>query len=204
MAWGYNVMEVHPSVPATSIKELIALAKAKPGTLNFASAGNGNTSHLCGELLKQMAGIDIVHVPYKGNGPAGNDLIAGHVQILFESTISAAPKIKAGTVRALAVTAPKRLAALPNIPTFAEAGLPGMEVYVFFTIVAPKKTSKEIIMKLNKEIDRVLHQPEVSDKIEKLGFEPVLGSTPEQLDAFLKAERTKWKKVIENANIKVE
>ncbi|MDP1993016.1 MAG: tripartite tricarboxylate transporter substrate binding protein [Syntrophales bacterium] len=198
-----TVLVVHPSVQANSLKELIALAKANPGKINFASAGNGTVGHLAGELLKSMAQIKMEHVAYKGNGPAMTDLLGGHVQMLFSSMPSALPHIKSGMLRALVVTAPKRSAAAPAIPSTTEAGMPGFDVSTGFGLFAPAKTPRAVINKLHAEVVKSLKLPEVRDRLASQGAEPV-GSTPEEYDAFVKTESAKWAKVCKEAGIKPE
>lgn len=196
-----TVLVVHPSVPAKSLKELIAYAKANPGKINFATAGNGTVGHLSAELLKSMAQIKMEHVAYKGNGPAMTDVLGGHVQMIFGSMPSALPHIKSGALRALVVTAPKRSAAAPDIPSTAEAGMPGFDVATGFGLFAPSKTPRAIINKLNAEVVKALKLPEVSNRLAGQGAEPV-GSTPEEYDAFVKKEIAKWQKVCKEAGIK--
>lgn len=196
-----TVLVVHPSVPAKSLKELIAYAKANPGKINFATAGNGTVGHLSAELLKSMAQIKMEHVAYKGNGPAMTDVLGGHVQMIFGSMPSALPHIKSGALRALVVTAPKRSAAAPDIPSTAEAGMPGFDVATGFGLFAPAKTPRPIINKLNAEVVKALKLPEVSNRLAGQGAEPV-GSTPEEYDAFVKKEIAKWQKVCKEAGIK--
>lgn len=196
-----TVLVVHPSVPAKSLKELIAYAKANPGKINFATAGNGTVGHLSAELLKSMAQIKMEHVAYKGNGPAMTDVLGGHVQMIFGSMPSALPHIKSGALRALVVTAPKRSAAAPDIPSTAEAGMPGFDVATGFGLFAPSKTPRPIINKLNAEVVKALKLPEVSNRLAGQGAEPV-GSTPEEYDAFVKKEIAKWQKVCKEAGIK--
>lgn len=196
-----TVLVVHPSVPAKSLKELIAYAKANPGKINFATAGNGTVGHLSAELLKSMAQIKMEHVAYKGNGPAMTDVLGGHVQMIFSSMPSALPHVKSGALRALVVTAPKRSAAAPDIPSTAEAGMPGFDVATGFGLFAPSKTPRAIINKLNAEVVKALKLPEVSNRLAGQGAEPV-GSTPEEYDAFVKKEIAKWQKVCKEAGIK--
>ncbi len=198
-----TVLVVHPSVQANSLKELIALAKANPGKINFASAGNGTVGHLAGELLKSMAQIKMEHVAYKGNGPAMTDLLGGHVQMLFSSMPSALPHIKSGMLRALVVTAPKRSAAAPTIPSTTEAGMPGFDVSTGFGLFAPAKTPRAVINRLHAEVVKSLKLPEVRDRLASQGAEPV-GGTPEEYDAFVKTESAKWAKVCKEAGIKPE
>jgi tripartite-type tricarboxylate transporter receptor subunit TctC len=198
-----TVLIVHPSRPYKTLKELIAYAKANPGKINFASAGNGTVGHLSGELLKSMAQIKMEHVAYKGNGPAMTDLLGGHVDILFGSMPSALPHIQSGMLRALVVTAAARSAAAPNIPTTAEAGLPGFEVSTGFGLFAPAKTPRPIINKLYNEVAKALKLPEVRERLASQGAEPI-GSTPEQYDAFVRTEIAKWQKVCKDAAIQPE
>jgi tripartite-type tricarboxylate transporter receptor subunit TctC len=194
---------VHPSVPAKSVKELIALAKAKPGTLNYGSSGNGGLSHLSGALFSSLAGINITHIPYKGGAPAMTDVIAGQIQMLFSTILQSHAHIKAGRLRPLAVTTAKRSAAAPELPTMREAGVPGYEVAGWYGILAPAKTPQPIIAKLNHEIVRILHTDELKDRLSADGSEPV-GSTPEQFGAHIKSEVAKWSKVVNEAKIRTE
>jgi tripartite-type tricarboxylate transporter receptor subunit TctC len=197
---GANVLVVHPDIPAKTLADFIALAKAQPGKLNFASAGKGNTSHLSGELFKARAGIDITHVPYRGNAPAAQDLLAGHVQALFEAPAASLGNIREGKVRPLAVTAEHRLKVLPDVPTFSEAGVAGVEVYTWFSILAPAKTSPQIVAHLNRASGQALEDPSIRGRLEDMSFE-IVGGAPEVLGRFIAAERVKWEKVIKDANI---
>ncbi len=197
------VLLVHLSVAAKSPAELIQMAKAKPGQLSFASAGNGSGGHLSGELFKLLAGVDIVHVPYKGIAPALIDVMSGQVAMTFASVISATPPIKSGKVRALAVTGAHRSPALAEIPTMAESGVRGYEASTWYGVLAPKATPRAIVMKLHDEIVAILKLPEVKDRLLNEGAEPV-GNTPEQFGEFIKAEIAKWGKVIKAAGIKAE
>ena len=198
-----NILVVHPSVPAKSVKELIALAKAKAGAVTFASAGNGTSGHLALELFRMTAGIDTIHVPYKGGGPALAEVMAGQVQALFSIALTATPQIKAGRVRALAITSAKRSAVAPDLPTVAEAGLPGFEVVGWFGWIAPAATPRPIVNRLNTELVRALKLPEVRDRLLSQSTEPV-GNTPQEFAAFMRSEHAKWAKVIKAANVKVE
>lgn len=198
-----NVLVVHPSVPAKSVSELIDLAKAKPGTLNFASTGVGGTSHLAGELFKMMTGTDIVHVAYKGSGPAVTDLLGGQVPMMFDSVASALPHVTAGKLRALGVTGKSRSPALPQVPTVAESGLPGFEASAWNGINAPAGTPPQVLRRLNAEILKVLALPEVKERFAKVGAEPA-GGTPEQFDAFMAAETEKWGKVVKQSGAKAD
>ncbi len=195
------MLVVHPSVPAKSVKELIAVAKAKPGQLSFASAGNGTGGHLSGELFKLLAGIDMLHVPYKGVAPALVDVVAGQVSMTFASLISGTPQYKSGRLRALAVTGAKRSVALPELPTMQEAGVKGYESSTWYGVIAPAGTPPEIINKLNAEIVGILKQPEIFERLSQEGAEPV-GNTPQQFAAHIKSEIEKWRKVIQAAGIK--
>jgi len=194
---------VHPSVPAKSVRELIALAKAKPGMLNYGSSGTGGLSHLSGALFASLANININHVPYKGGSPALTDVIAGQIQMLYSTILQAHTQLKAGRLRALAVTTAKRSPAAPELPTMAEAGVPGYEVAGWYGVVAPAKTPRPIIVKLNQQIVRILHLPEVGEKLAADGSEPV-GSTPEQFGAHIKAEVAKWRNLIQKTGIRAE
>jgi tripartite-type tricarboxylate transporter receptor subunit TctC len=198
-----NVLVVHPSVPAKSVKDLIALAKAKPGQLNFASTGNGTSIHLCGELFKTMASVDIVHIPYKGSAPALTDLLGGQVNLMFDNLPPSMPHIKAGKLRPLAVTTAKRASALPDVPTMAEAGVPGFEAFAWFGLFAPAGAPKEIVAKWVAEVQKALKQPEVQEKLAGQGADPV-GSTSEEYTAFVKAETTKWAAVVKKSGAKLD
>jgi tripartite-type tricarboxylate transporter receptor subunit TctC len=198
-----NVLVVNPSVEAKSVRELIALAKAKPGQLSFASSGNGTSIHLSGELFKTMAGIDMLHVPYKGSAPALTDLIGGQVNLMFDNLPSSLPHIKAGKLRALAVTSGKRSPALPDVPTIAEAGLPGFEASSWFGVFAPAGTPKEIITRLNMEIVKALTSPELKERLAAQGAEAV-GNSPEQFAAHIRSETAKWAKVVKASGATVD
>jgi len=197
------ILSVALAVPATSLPELIALAKAKPGQLAFASSGVGGAHHLSGEMLRQRSGIEIVHIPYKGGAPAATDLIAGHVPMMFEMGYAAIPSIKAGKVRALAVTSAQRLALLPDVPTMAEAGLPGFESYNWQGVVAPAGTPREIVERLNREINAILAKPDQREAIAATGSQ-VGGGTPEEFREFIRVETAKWARVVKDANIQPE
>lgn len=197
------LLVVNPGAQANSVKELIALAKARPGQLNYANSGAGTTAHLAGELFKRMAGVDIVSIAYKGGGPAVIDLIAGNVQIYFSTVPAALPQVKAGRLRALAVTSSKRLNEIPEIPTVSESGLPGFEVVAWFGMFAPGKTPQPIVKKLNGEVVGILGMPDVREKMSGQGLIPG-GNTSEELGVFLKAEIAKWSKLIKEANIRIE
>jgi tripartite-type tricarboxylate transporter receptor subunit TctC len=198
-----SILIIHPSVPVKSVKELIDLAKAKPGHLNFASAGIGTPPHLAGELFKSMAGVDMVHVPYKGGGPALTDLLAGQVGIYFSGISSALPFVREGKLRGIAVTSARRTAVMPEMPTIAESGLPGYEVGNWYAIVAPAATPKAIVIRLNHEIVKTLAVADVKKRFLELAAD-TLGSTPEELTAYNRSEIAKWAKVIKTAGIKPE
>ena len=195
-----NILIVHPSVPAKTLRELIALAKAKPGTLNYASPGNGSGPHLAGELLKSTAGIDIVHVPYNGVGPAMAGVLAGDVQLFFAQSSAALAHVKSGKVIALGVASPKRIAAAPELPTIAEAGLPGFEVTSWYGLVAPAGTPAPIVERLHAEITKALASSDVREKISALGAEPVANS-PAEFTTMQHAEAARWAKLARDANI---
>ena len=197
-----NILVVHPSVPAKTVKELIELAKAQPGKINFGSAGIGATSHLSGELFKSAAGIEIVHVPYKGTGAALQDLLAGNIQMAIDSIPVYLPHLKAGSVRALAVSTPQRSPVLPDLPPIADT-LPGFDASAMNYISARAGTPRPIVERLNREINAVLQQPEVRERLLTMGATP-MGSTPEELDRVIKSESAKWKKVIAVSGAKAE
>lgn len=198
-----NVLVVHPSLPARSVKELIALAKAKPDALNYASTGAGQSTHLAMELFKTMAGVKITHVPYKGSAPAVTDLLGGHVSLMFDNMPSAAPHVKAGKLRPLAVSTLKRSPLLPEIPTVAEAGLPGFEVSVWFAVLAPAGTPRAVVDRLNQVLVNALQAPDVRERLSSQGAEPI-GNSPEQFTALMKRDLAKWAKVVKAAEIKLD
>jgi tripartite-type tricarboxylate transporter receptor subunit TctC len=197
------IVVVHPSVPATNIKELIALARAKPGTLNYASGGAGTANHIAGELFKYMTGTDIVHVPYKGGGPALADVVGGQVQLLFNTMTSTVGFMNSGKLRALAVTGKRRSPGVPNLPTVAEAGVPGYDVGAWFGIVVPRGTQRAIVNKLNSEIVRITRLPEAREQFAAQGAEAI-GSTPEEFAQHLRVEIDKWAKVAKAAKMRAE
>jgi tripartite-type tricarboxylate transporter receptor subunit TctC len=201
---GANVLVVHPSVPVRSLKELIALAKASPGKLSYASSGNGTTPHLSGELFKSMAGVNIVHVPYRGASQSVTDLIGGHVDMAFVSLSSVVPQLKAHRLRGIATTSAQRSALMPELPTFAEAGLKGYEVLGWYGFLAPAGTPRDVVMKLHGEITRALAQPEVLTALHGVGLEAVKPNSPEEFAAFLKNEIGKWAKVVKESGAKAE
>ena len=197
------VLLVTPAVPARSVKELAALAKARPGQLNYASGGVGTGNHLSAELFKLAAGIDMVHVPYKGASVAVGDLVAGHVQALFVNVLPAVPHVKSGRVRALAVTSTRRSGAVPEVPTFAESGFPGIETGSSYGLLAPARVPAAIVKRLHGELARIARQPEIRERLEGQGAE-VIGSAPEEFAAFIRSETARWARVIKAAGIKPE
>lgn len=197
------ILLVHPSVPVGSVKELIAYAKEKPGQLNYASGGIGNSGHLAGALFSSLAGVQLTHIPYKGTGLAMPDLLAGRVQILFNSMIQGQPYARRRQLNALAVTTAKRSALFPELPTIAEAGLPGYEFMSWYGLMVPTGTPRPLIARLNGEIVRTLAAPDFKLQLAKDGSEAV-GSTPEQFAAFLAAEMAKWAEIVRSSGMKVE
>jgi tripartite-type tricarboxylate transporter receptor subunit TctC len=197
------VMVINPSVPAKDLKEFIALAKSKPGALNYASSGPGTPYHLAGELFKAMSGTDIVHVPHRASGEARTSVIAGHVQMMLDAISTMAPTVQSGEVRALGVTGKKRSNILPDVPTLEEAGLPGYEATIWLGIMAPKGTPQPIVDKLNAEIGKVVTRPDVKEAWAKQGVEPLVMS-PAQFDKFLREDIDKWGKVVRDTGMKVQ
>jgi tripartite-type tricarboxylate transporter receptor subunit TctC len=197
------ILVVHSSVQAKSVRELIALAKAKPGALNYASSGTGSFAHLGGELFKSMTGIEMVHIPFKGSGAAMIDLLAGQVQLMLASAISGTPHMNSGRLRGLAVTTLKRSPVLPELPTVAESGVPGYAVDGWYAVVLPAKTPPAIVTKLNRELVRLLDTPAVVEALAKDGAVPA-GGTPDQLFNTIRAELDKWSKVIKSAGLKMD
>jgi len=202
-AIGPNLLVVHPSLPVKNTNELIALAKARPGQLYYASPGSGSVQHLSAELFKLQAKVDMVHVPYKGSGPSLVDLIAGHVQLDFDAVPVVIGPARQGRLRALAVTSAKRSALLPDIPTISEAGVPGFDMSTWWGLVAPAAVNKAVITKLHAETVKVLALPEVRERLGSVGAEPG-GNTPEQFAAFIRAETAKYARIIKEANIKID
>lgn len=197
---GANVLSIHPSLPAKNLKELIALARAQPGQLNFASSGLGSSNQMAGELLNLMARIRITHVPYKGNNPALTDTIGGHVHMIFSGVPSLLPHIESGRLRAIGIGSLKRFASIPNVPTFDEAGVKGYEATTWFGLFAPAKTPKEIVTRLNGEIDRIIKSRDLSERFLKDGLEPT-GGSPESFAAFIRAEIDKYARVMQAAGV---
>lgn len=197
---GANVLAVHPALPAKNVKELIALAKAKPGQLNFGSSGIGSSNQMAGELFKVMAGINIVHVPYKGNAPAITDTIGGQVEMTFSGVPALVPHIESGRLRGIAIGSLKRFPALPNVPTFDESGLKGYEATTWFGLMAPIKTPRDIVTRVSAETDKVLKSADIKQRFMVEGLEP-MGGTPESFTAFVKKEIDKYANVVKAAHI---
>ena len=197
------LLAVHPSLPTTSVRDLIALAKQQPDALSFASSGSGGISHLVGEQFKSVAGVQMVHVPYKGDTPALIDLVSGQVHLMFGTAVSFLPYVKARRLNALAVTNPKRSPIVPDIPTVAESGLPGFEALQWFGILAPAGVSKDVVAKLHADIVKAVRLPDVRDRMTSLGAE-VVGSTPAEFAAFQKADAAKWAKVVKASGAKID
>jgi tripartite-type tricarboxylate transporter receptor subunit TctC len=198
-----NILAVHPSLPVKSLRELIAYAKTNPKKLNFASSGVGSIGHLTGELLNRSAGVDMVHVPYKGSGQAVIDLLGGQVQMMFSGMSSVMQHIKAGKLRALAVTGAQRSPAVPEVPTIAESGFPGFEATAWYGVLAAARTPKTIVNRLHDEIVRALALPDVKERLNNVGFE-LVGGTPDEFTAFIKSEIAKWTRVVRDAHITAE
>ena len=194
------VLVVHPSVPAKTVGELLALARAKPGTLNYGSSGPGSNYHMAGELLKNLTGVDIVHVPYKGSTGARNDILSGQIQILFDSVPTMAPQIKAGMVRALGTSGKTRSSILPDVPTMEEAGVPGFNATLWVGFMAPAGTPKPIVDKLHDEITKILRRPDIKQAWEKTGATPIVMTQPE-FKSFMEAQVAKWAEVIKTNRI---
>ena len=197
------LLVVHPKIPVTSVKELIAYVKTRPRELNFCSAGNGSGSHLAGELFNMMTGVQLTHIPYKGSGLAITELIGGQVQLMFAGIVPIDPHVKAGRVRGIAVSSSKRSAAIPQVPTIAESGLPGFEVVGWYGVLAPARTPPAIVERLHREFVKILQTPEIRDRLTSEGAEPV-GNTPAEFTAFLKTDIARWAKVIKAAGAKLD
>ncbi len=198
-----NVLVVHPSVPAQTLRDLVALAKDKPGQLNYASAGAGSSPHMSMELLKHMAGIDLQHIPFKGTGPAMIEVLSGRIAALFSNLLTAKPLIEAGKLRALAVSGPKRVAAMPDVPTVAEAGVPGYSALQWYGLLAPAGTPGEIVAKLASAVAQALRVPEVRERLAQDGAEPI-GNGPAEFSVLVKSELEKWAAIARAANIRAE
>jgi len=198
------VMEVHPSVPAKTVAEFVAYAKQNPGKLNFGSAGTGGTIHLAGEMFKQMAGIEMTHVPYKGAGPALTDLLSGNIQVMFDSMGTALPPVKAGLLRPLAVSSTQRSPDLPDVPTIAESGYPDYAVSVWYGIVAPSKLPDEIAQKIRASLDRALNDDTFRASLEKIGFPVFRPRSAAAITEFIDADRARWSAVLRAQNISLD
>ena len=198
-----NVLIVSPQLGVNTVRELIALAKSKPGQLNYSSSGAGSIVHLSGERFKSMTGTDIMHIPYKGTALAIPDIINGQIGLMFDSIVSVMPHIRSGKVKALAISSQKRSSLLPELPTMIEAGVPGYVSDTYFGVFAPAGTPQEIIARLNTELVKIVHAADTKERLLKLGAEPV-GSTPEQLATLVRTENTKWAKVIKDAGVKLD
>jgi len=199
-----NILVVNPTLPVHSVKELIDYARAKPGALSFGSGSTGSTGHLAGELFKTMAGVDMVHIPYKGGAPAMQDLLAGQTQLMFDNLANALPQVKAGKLRALAVTTSKRAPAVPDLPTVAESGLPGFDLTTWFGVFVPAGTPPETVAKLNAEIVKALGSKDLADRLAGMGAVPPENNTPESFAAFVRAEAGKYARVVKSSGARVD
>jgi tripartite-type tricarboxylate transporter receptor subunit TctC len=198
-----NMLVTHPSIPAKTVRELIAFAKARPNQLTYGSAGNGTASHLAGELLNTMGGVSITHVPYKGIAPAHTDTMGGQISMMFDSLVTAIPAVKAGRLRAFGVTTLKRWPGAPDVPTMSEAGLAGYEVNSWYGVMGPAGLSKEIVQRLNAEVIRSMAEPDARERLYSIGAEP-MSNTPEEFAAYIRSEMAKWDKVVKAAGIRAE
>ncbi|WP_305711209.1 tripartite tricarboxylate transporter substrate binding protein [Bradyrhizobium sp.] len=198
------VMEVHPSVPARTVAEFVAYAKANPGKINFGSAGTGGTIHLAGEMFKQIAGVDMVHVPYRGAGPALSDLISGNIQVMFDTLSTALPPVKGGLLRPLGVSSEKRSPDLPDVPTIAESGYPDYRVSVWFGIAAPAKLPDDVAQKVSASLDRALNDDAFRASLEKIGFPALRPRSAAAITEFIDADRNRWSAVIKKLNISLD
>ena len=200
---GAYLLVVHPSLPVKDVKELVALAKARPGQITYASSGNGSGGHLCMELFTTMTGTNFVHVPYKGGGPALVDTLAGQVQVLFTPPVSATQHVQSGRLRALAVSTVRRSAGMPDLPTIAESGVPGYDSGVWYGVLAPAGTPREIVMRVNGDVVKALQQPDFRTMLIANSIDPI-GSSPEVLAQFIRIEMAKWAKVVRDADVRVD
>jgi tripartite-type tricarboxylate transporter receptor subunit TctC len=198
-----NVMVVHPSLPAKTVKEFVALAKSRPGQINYASSGAGTSIHMSGELFKMLTGVNIVHVPYKGSGPALTGLLSGETSLMFDNLPPSMPYIRSGRLRAVAITTAKRYPALPDLPTIAESGVPGYEASAWFGIVVPAATPREIIGRLNAEVNRATNLPDMRERFAEQGAIPAPG-TPEEFAEWIRSEIAKWGKVVKASGAKLD
>ena len=198
------VMEVHPSVPAKTVQEFVAYAKGNPGKLNYGSAGVGSTIHLAGEMFKQIAGVDMTHIPYKGAGPALTDLLSGNIQVMFDTLSTALPPVRAGMLRPLGVSSVERSPELPDVPTVIESGYPDYQVGVWFGLAAQARLPEEIVQKIMASMDRALEDPAFRASLEKIGFPVLRPKTPAQIAEFVDADRARWSKVIKAQNISLD
>jgi tripartite-type tricarboxylate transporter receptor subunit TctC len=198
------MMEVHPSVPAKTVAEFVAFAKQNPGKLNFGSAGTGGTIHLAGEMFKQIAGIDMIHVPYKGAGPALTDLLSGNIQVMFDTLSTALPPVKSGLLRPLGVSSTERSPDLPDVPTIAESGYPDYRVSVWYGIAAPAKVPDDVSQKIRASLDRALNDAAFRASLEKIGFPVFRPRSPAEIAEFIDADRARWSKVIKAQNISLD
>jgi tripartite-type tricarboxylate transporter receptor subunit TctC len=203
MAAVQNILVVHPSLPVKNVRDLVSLAKARPGALTYGSPGNGSQGHVGVELLKMMTGIDMTHVPYNGVGPAIRELLGGQTSLALGQTPAVLPHIQSGRLRAVAAASPKRLAILPDLPTIAESNLAGFEAVSWYALMAPAETPREIVARLSTEITRVVRLQEIRERLNSLGAEPV-GGTPDELAATMRSESSRWAKVIKTAGIKAD
>ncbi len=203
MAYVPNIVVAHSSVAAKNMQELTALAKAKPGSITYGSAGNGTSHHMAAELFKSMAKVDMQHVPYKGGGPMMNDLIGGQINVAFETAASATPQIKGGKVKALAITTAKRSPSMPDLPTVAESGLPGYDVVTWYGMLAPAGTPKDVVARMNDEVRKILHTAEFKQRLADISSEPG-DTTPEQFAELIKSDTVKWAKVVKESGATID